>query len=224
MIRCNTRHKELKYKLTILIVVLAVFLGCSSIKMVGSWRSESYATFQPEKVLIIGITPNLTARKIFEEKIVNEFQSRGLIANTSSVIFPEKFVENKQSEIQIQQEINKIKRLGFDAIFISTVTGTDVKQSYHKPYYTSPNIYWPRFRRYYFLYQDIYYHPGYYKKYNVYYIESSLFNLKEDSKTSSLIWVGNFSMVNPQDIEYSVNDYVKRIVKALEQEQLLDKK
>jgi len=34
--------------------------------VVDSWRSQEYTNYIPEKVLIIGVTENLTARKKFE--------------------------------------------------------------------------------------------------------------------------------------------------------------
>ncbi|WP_152973878.1 hypothetical protein [Zhouia amylolytica] len=208
------------YKTIVLISFTLLCFGCSSVKMTGSWRNESYREYTPKKVLIIGVTPNLTAQRMFEDKLANEFRSRGVLASTSTLIFPERFIENKQSEAQIQEEIQNLLDRKFDAILVSAVKGIDERQAYSEGY-AKTDYYWRRFRGYYFVYQDIYYNPGYYEKYKVYHIESSLFSLNEESGESSLVWVANFDMVDPQDLGSSVNDYVESMVKALEKEGIL---
>ncbi|SFT08453.1 hypothetical protein SAMN04487906_2850 [Zhouia amylolytica] len=208
------------YKDLILISLTLLFLNCSSVKMTGSWRNESYQKYIPEKILIIGVTPNLTAQMIFEDKLANEFRLRGILASTSTLIFPERFIENKQSELQIQEEIDNLLDQEFDAILVTAVRGVDERQAYSEGY-AKTDYYWRRFKGYYFVYQDIYYNPGYYEKYNVYHIESSLFHLNPLSGESSLVWVANFDMVDPQDLGSSVNDYVENMVKALEKEGIL---
>ena len=62
-------------KLVSLIGILLLFFSCSSTRFVDSWKNEEITSFSPQKLLVIGMTDNLTARKIFEENILK----RGII-------------------------------------------------------------------------------------------------------------------------------------------------
>jgi hypothetical protein len=54
----------------------------------------------------------------------------------------------------------------------------------------------------------------------VYHIETSIYDLKSKTK-KSLIWVGSYDIVNPQNISKTVDNYVKAILTSLESEGLI---
>lgn len=201
--------------------VIFTLLNCSSTRMVDSWRSQEYTTYIPEKVLIIGVTENLTARKKFESQLATELKNRGVEAVESYDVFTPTFTSLKQTEADIEKEVGKIYNTGFDAILISAVKGIDEKMTYTGDRYRT-DYYWRRFGRYYYLYQDVYFDSGYYNKYNIYTIESSLYNLKDNSD-KSLVWVASYKVVDTSSINTTINDYVKAIIKSLETQGLIDK-
>jgi hypothetical protein len=197
-------------------------VSCSSTRVVDSWTNKEYSNYKPKKVLIVGITDNLTARTIFEEQLKNELALRGIEAIESSNVFAATFTSSKQTEDDINREIEKISKDGIDAVLISAVKGVDEKESYSGDVYRT-GYYWRRFGRYYYLYQDVYFDKGYYNNYKVYHIEASLYNLKENND-KSLVWVASYDIVDPKNINATVDDYVKAIIKSLENEQLIPKK
>lgn len=201
--------------------MLSLLASCSSTRMVDSWKSNDYDNYQPKKVLIVGMTDNLTARKIFEQNLKNQFIQKGIAAVESYDVFEKDFMNSKQTEDQIDQEVNKLVNEGYDTILISAVKGVDEKTTYSGDQMRT-GYYWHRFGRYYYLYQDVYFQPGYYDNYKVYHIESSLYNIKTDTD-KSLVWVASYNIVDPQSINSTVNDYVKAIVKSLENESLIPK-
>ena len=207
-------------KLSILLTLL-LLASCSSTKMVDSWKSNEYKNYQPKKVLIVGITENLTARKIFEEQLKTELANRGIEAIQSYDVFNPSFSNSKQTEEEIQKEVERISENGFDAVLISAVKGVIEKESYTGDSYRTA-YYWRRFGRYYYLYQDVYFDPGYYNRYKVYHIESSLYNLKENND-KSLVWVASYNIVDPSSINTTVNDYVKAVMSSLENENIIPK-
>lgn len=219
----KTRQKLIKMLLLAAIVLFAGFsaTNCSSTKLAGSWRNANYANYTPKKVLILGVSQNLTARKIFEEELAKELSLRGIQSGMAYDIFPVSFTNSQQSEIQIQREIDTILNLGYDSVLISAVKGVDEKVTYDRSYGTV--YYRGRFNRYYYTYQDIYYTPYYYEKYKVYHIESSLFDLETQLDKTSLIWTASFDLVDPYDIENSVQGYIKGLLKNLEKEGLIPK-
>jgi hypothetical protein len=208
-------------KKLVFILVLFILLGCSSTKFVDSWRNKEITSFKPNRILVIGVTDNLTARKIFEEKLKQAFILRNINADESLNVINKTFTSTQRTEEEINDLIEGLALKGYDAVLITTLKGVEEKRSYTEGYYTV-NYNWTRFGRYYYRFQDIYYTPQYYEKYNVYHVESSIYNLKEE-ENKSLVWVGAFDVVNPQTISTTINDYVIEIVKQLEQEQLIRK-
>lgn len=201
------------------IVAMCFLSSCSSIRMIDSWKSGEYINYQPKKVLIVGITGNLTARKIFEENLKSKLSARGIIAVESSVIFGENFMNSKQTEEQIDQEVSRLVSDGFESVLISAVKGVDNEISYSGNKFLS-GYYWHHFGRYYYLYQDVYFEPGYYNNYKVYNIETSLYNIKTNN-AKSLVWVASYNIVDPISINSTVNNYVNAIIRALKNESLI---
>lgn len=199
--------------------LLLLVLSCSSTRMVDSWKSQEYNNYRPKKVLIVGVTENLTARKKFESQLKIELKNRGVNAVESYDVFTPTFTSLKQTEEDIQKEVEKIHNNGFDAVLISAVKGVNEKTTYTGDRFVT-DYYWRRFGRYYYLYQDVYFDRGYYNKYKIYNIEASLYNLKENND-KSLIWVASYNIVDPSTINTTVNDYVKAIIKSLENEGII---
>lgn len=198
------------------ILTILLLFNCSSTKLVDSWFDKDYSNYTPNKVVVVGITDNLTARKIFENNLVSELKNRGVDAIESSDVFESHFTSIKQTEESIEKEVERLSENGFDAILISAVKGVNQKTVYSADMYRT-DYYWRRFGRYYYYYQDVYFDPGYYEKYNIYNIEATLFNLKKD-EDKSLVWVASFNIIDPKSINATVNDYVKAIIKSLEKE------
>lgn len=203
-------------------MAIVMLSSCSSARMIDVWVNKEYTNPQFKKVLIVGLTDNLVARKMFEEQLKAEFITRGIVAEESYNIFENKFTSSSQTEADIEKEVNRISNKGFDVILVSAVKGIDEKISYSGNNYRR-DYYWRQFGRYYYLYQDIYFIEGYYTKYKVYHVEASLYNLKEDND-KSLIWVASYDIVDPKKISSTVANYVNAIMKSLEKEGIITKK
>lgn len=204
-----------------LFVIVFLLFGCSSTKMLDSWKNTDYTIYHPKKVLILGITDNLTARIRFEQQLKSELNRRGITAIESYDVFESTFTNSKKSEEDIQKEVDRLSDQGFDAILISAVKGVDERISYSNNIYRT-DYYWRRFGHYYYVYQDVYFDLGYYTKYKIYNIEASLYDLKQkDDK--SLVWVGSYGIYDPQTINNTVKDYVGAIIKSLENEDIIMK-
>lgn len=203
-------------KIAILIGALLMLNSCSSIRYVESWKNEEVLFFKPQKLLVVGMTDNLTGRKLFEERLTSELRTRNINTYISSPFLDETFTAKEQAEEDINDMVSSLKQKGFDAIIISAVRGVDDRQNYTRGFYTV-NYHWRRFGRYYFRYQDIYYTPGYYNKYSIYHIETAIYNINED-ESKSLVWVGSFDIVDPRDISTTVNAYVTKIIEQLEKD------
>ncbi|PTM07773.1 MAG: hypothetical protein DA407_09855 [Bacteroidetes bacterium] len=202
------------------IAAVLLLTGCSTARMTDTWVNNEYTNYQPKKVLIVGLTDNLIARKMFEEQLKTEFTKRGVEAVESYDVFKPTFTNLKQTEEDIEKEVKRISKEGFDAILISAVKGIDEKTSYSGDTYRR-DYYWRRFGRYYYLVQDVYLVEGYYNQYEIYHIEASLYNLKENND-KSLVWVASYDIVDPKRINTTVTNYVTAIIKSLEEKQIIN--
>ncbi len=199
--------------------MIILISGCSSVRVVDSWKNETLLFFKPQKLLVLGVTQNLTARKIFEESLKEEFVSRNINAYESTKIFDESFTDSKKTEEEVNKMIKDLSEKGFDAVIITAVKGVDERRSYDRGYYTV-GYSWTRFGGYYYRFQDVYYNPGYYDDYKVYHVETSIYNINEDDN-KSLVWVGALDIVDPQGITTTVNEYVNAIIATLERERVI---
>jgi hypothetical protein len=199
--------------------IMLLLLDCSSVRTIDSWVNKDYTGYSPKKILVVGLTDNITARKVFEEQLVLSLEERGIHAVESFDVFKTEFTSVRQTEENIQNEVERLAYNGFDAILISAVKGVKEKVAYSSDIYRR-DYYWRRFRPYYYMYQDIYLDPSYYEKYNIYNIEATLYDLKEDN-VKSLVWVASYDIVDPKAINTTVKDYVKSIIKSLENEAII---
>lgn len=201
------------------LLTMVLLLNCSSIKLVDSWVDQESVNFTPKKVLVLGITENLTARKIFEGELTKELQIRNMNAVESFNVFTTSFISTKQTEDNIEKEVERLSENGFDAILISTVKGVNQKTVYSLDMYRT-DYYWRPFGRYYYFYQDVYFDPGYYENYNIYNVEASLFDLK-NHEDKSLVWVASYNIIDPKSINTTVKEYVKAIIETLEKDAII---
>lgn len=201
------------------VLITLLLLNCSTTRLVDSWVNKEYVAYKPHKVLVVGVTDNLIARKMFEEKLVSELKIRNIDAIESYEVFETTFLNERQTEENIQKEVDRISKNGFDAVLISVVKGVDEKTVYTSDIFGT-NYYWGRFGHYYYVYQDVFFEPGYYEKYKIYNIETTLYNLKENND-KSLVWIASFNMVDPKTIDKSVKDYVRGIITSLEKEAII---
>ena len=199
-------------------ILSMLLVSCSSTRIIDSWKNKEYTDFKPKKVLIIGITQNLTGRKMFETQLRNALNSRGIHAEESFNVFEMNFTNSKQTEEEIQEQLEKLTDKSYDAVLISTVKGVDEKIVYSRGN-KWVNRHWRRFGRYYYYYQEVYFSPGYYQNYNIYNVESSLYDFS--SKDKALVWVASYNIVDPKEIDKTVKDYVESMIKGLEKENLI---
>ena len=116
----------MKIKGLIFFIVLGL-LSCSSTKIIDQWKSQDIAVYQGNKVLIIGITPNLDSRKIYEQRLASTLDKKGVNAVKSIDFFEKSFTEAKKSQEQLNEIENQLLEAGFDTVLFTTVTGSENK-------------------------------------------------------------------------------------------------
>lgn len=201
--------------------LFSLLIGCSSTRLVSSWKNSDTPDFKTDKILVVGMTQNLNARSLFEEKLRSQLFLRDINAIKSLEVFTPEFTHSRKTEEDIIESVKVLKQKGFDAILVTAVKGAEIKKVRHKEYYDF-NYRFNSYRNYYFMHQDIYYQPGYYEEYKVYHVESSLYSITSDAERT-LVWTGSIDIIDPSKVHNTVIGFVDRIIKSLEKEQLIKK-
>lgn len=204
--------------LPVIISVLA--LGCSSTQLVEQWKNPDVDSLYVSKILIVGMTPNLEARKKFEKLLKEEYTSKGIEAVMSLELFDPSFTTDKKSYAELKVIENILTANFFDAVLFTKIVGTKTQKVYSKTYKDKKHLDL-RFQEDYYTHQEIYYNPKYYEEYKVYRAETSLYCICP-TKDRELVWKGSIDIIDPTSIEKTVNDYVNLLILTLEHQDLLN--
>jgi hypothetical protein len=71
--------------------------------------------------------------------------------------------------------------------------------------------------------QNIYYEDEYYENFTVYNAETSLYCICS-GKERSLIWRGSIDILDPKNIDKTIDDYVQLVILAMEEQNLIFRK
>ena len=202
-----------------LIVVVLLFMGCSSTELVDSWKNPEIVIFDASKVLVVGMTSNLKGQEDFETKMKRQFTKRGVEAMRSIDLFDVGFTDSERSEEELDEVEQSLLDKDFDAILFTKILGSEDKQTFRKSM-ADLDSYYGTFKEDYISHQDIYYDENYYDEYKVYRAETSLYCICV-GKERQLIWRGIIDITDPSNIKNTVDDYIKLVVFALEEQDLI---
>ncbi len=206
-------------KKALVLVLVLCFIGCSTAQLVDSWKNPDVDSYVPSKVLVVGLTTSIEAKKQFENKLKDEFLMRGAEAYTSLEVFDPAFTSEKLTESELTALETQLLADGFDTIIFSKVVGSEDKIAYTKNFDVYDETF-VKFKEDYLRYQDIFYNPDYYEEYTVYHAETSMFCICP-TKDRELLWKGSIDIVDPQSIDKTVKDYISLIIEILDEEELI---
>lgn len=206
----------------LLLILVIVQMGCSSAEMVENWKNPDIVIFDANKVLLVGISNNEEARENFETKLQKEFEARNIEAVRSLDVFDVDFTDSKRTEKELDALEQSLLDKDFDAILLTKIVGSESRQSFRKSInelYNSRDGFNEDYRRH----QDIFYQDEYYETYTVYNAETSLYCICM-GKERSLIWRGSIDILDPDNVQKTIKDYVRLIVVAMEEQDLIFRK
>ena len=204
---------------TLVSILTLLFVSKCSTELVDSWKDPEVETYIPSKTLILGITPNIAAKKQFEEQLKTEFNLRGTEAVTGLEWLDYDFYNDRMTEEGLDILEDKLIADGFDTILLTKVIGVENKIVYKKNYKDFESTQ-QTFKEEFFQYQGIYHKPEYYEAYKLIHAETTLYCLCPD-KDRQLIWKGYIDITDPSKMESIINEYVHLVITTLEEESLI---
>jgi len=203
-----------------IILFSTLLLSCNSIELVENWKNPDIDSYQPYKVLVVGITSNNKERRKFEKQLKNELELRGATAVASIDFFDGSFRTEEMTEEELNTLENDLLKDGFDTILLTKIVGVEDKIAYKRNYdgYDESYI---KFKQDYLMHQDIFYNPDYYEEYAIYHAETSMYCICP-TKDRELIWKGYIDIVDPESINETIKEYVRLVIVVLEEQQLIN--
>lgn len=207
----------MKTKLITLCVL--ILSGCSSTKLVSTWKNPDIVLFDAYKVLVVGMAQDENVRVEFETRLKERLNNKGIEAMRSVDLFDVQFTSSKKSEEELSAVEEQLLDKGFDAILFTKVVGTENKRTFRERMRNLNSMY-TNFSYDYLDHQDIYYDSGYYETFNIYQTETSLYCICVD-KERELIWRGNIDVSEPVNMDKTIDAYIKLIAEKMQEQEVL---
>lgn len=205
-------------KLTIGFLFL-VLVGCSSTKLVSTWKSPETGRFDAYKVLVVGVAQDKKVRTGFESELVQKLRKKGIETIRSIDLLEVAFTASKKSE----EDLNKVEQLlldrGFDAILFTKIVGVESKKTFRERV-NRVNTLFNTFSRDYLEHQNLYNSPEPFEAFTVYHVETSLYCICP-GKARELLWKGNFEVTQSKNLKKIIAAYSKRLLNAMEEQEVL---
>lgn len=206
-------------KLIVYVLFITLLLSCSSVQLVSNWKDPDTTLFHAYKVLVVGMTENETVREDFENKLKAEFEKRDVEAVRSIDLFDVEFTSAKQSEKELTEVEDQLLEKDFDAILFTKVIGSEDKKTLRTKL-SNVERYLNTFHDDYMKHQGIYYEHDYYETFTVFRAETALYCICV-GKERQIIWRAGIEITDPQNFKKSVDDYVRLVVVAMEEQDLI---
>ncbi|AVI49694.1 hypothetical protein C5O00_00340 [Pukyongia salina] len=205
-------------KLMFLLGFILILSSCSSTRLVNQWESPDTPVYEANKILVIGMSTDSQLRRTFEDKLAAAIEKEDIIAVRSIDFFGDSFTDSDKTEEDLNKIESRLLDAGFDSVLISKVTGSEDKVNTVQAVRGFANDF-QNFKDYYRINQEVYSNKQT-ESYRVYHTETAVFCLCP-GKERELLWRGNFDVVDPYDTDRNVNDYVRTLLKTLQENELV---
>lgn len=207
----------MKLKLLLLLIVIS---GCSSARLVNSYKNPEKTPLTPQKVLVVGINPDMEARQAFEYGFQKTFRENGFEIVPSSNYFPSDLFLRKLTLEEVSQLEEQLIADNFNAVILARVISVENKENV-LDYVTNLDRYYKSFKIDYYENQPINQMTEKTAGTRIFHTETGIYHISE-GKDRDLIWRGRIDIVNPEKTETSVRHYLKRLAATLKKENVFN--
>jgi hypothetical protein len=204
----------LKRILLIAVLMFASITTDASTKLAASWKNPNYSGQQFKKILVVGMSNNLTTRSDFEVALAGKITRPGIVgvAGTDILLRP---TAGPLDLVYLREQIAAYK---IDAVIVSRLVKVETKTTYFpgQPYFLP---YYGTFYGYYGTVYPVVYSPDYLVKEKRVRVETNVYSVKPPD--GELIWTGTSDTFNPGSAHKVINALVKLVINELEKQTIL---
>jgi len=206
--------------LTLAAFSVAALTSCAaSTQLTSSWADPAETNRNFHKIVVVGVTPNSSTRRLYEDAFVRELQTRGVTGMTSYQTFA------GEGQLNKDEAVAKLKDIGADAVIVTRLVDKETVQTYYPPTYSTvgaPSAYYGGWYGYYNMGYSYMSSPGYVATDKVYKIETNLYDVQGDK----LAWSGltETTLSSGDAPETEVTPLIGALVYDMEKKKVLPKK
>ncbi len=213
---------------SLVIVMTMIFGGCSSVKVLNSWKSEDSGSMKQKEILVIARTANDKVRTLFEDEMVKQLKAEGMSATASYEKLSKLDPNKKHSEEEIAAIKASFKEQGYNGVVLTVIKDVEdlskiVKEggSYSGGTFYGYNPY------YYGSFYGYYMHPQSYPTYGNweeekmelktaynFVVETLAYNL-DLAEDKQLVAIVTTKLEEPDDLKTTAKTYVKKLTQAI---------
>lgn len=200
----------------LLALAIVALSGCvTSTEINARWVNPQAGNHLPVKsVMVMGISRDSTARRIYEDAMVMQLNARGVKAVQSYKFLP----DDGPAEQQVIQAA--VAKVGADAVLISRTVSVTNEVQVSPGYVAGPpwGFGWPGFYGYYHSYWSAAYAfpPSVYTVQKVL-VDTRLF----DAKEYLVLWSGSSTTVPTGSMQQTIQDFAKTITETLANDKVI---
>ncbi len=191
----------------------------ASTQLTSSWVDPEAASRTHKKIVVVGVTPQGSMRRMFEDQFVNELRKRGIDAMASYTQVGE---TGKLDQAQAEA---KLKELGADGVMVTRLVDQETVQEYYPPSYTTvaaPSAYYGGWYGYYSLGYSYMSSPGYVAENKIYRVETNFY----DVANPKLLWSGltETTLAQGEAAQSEIGPTILTILADMEKKNVIPKK
>ena len=209
-------RKNLMWIAGVCLLAAGLLASCSSTTMIAQWTDPSYTGGKMQKVLLLGVSPNLSGRRIFEDSFAQVLAKRKVQTVSSYQQFPEVDAITKEAIESFAKE------QGITHILVARIADRQTVQEYVPPSVTT--AYSPSYPGYYggwYPYYSTSYAtvvtPGYTYERTIVTVETNIY----DVATTKMIWNGMSDTEIGSTVQANLLDYIDTVAQYIARAKLI---
>jgi hypothetical protein len=196
-------------KLIILGCISLFMLSCGSTSIEKSWHEPgtTISNSAENKTFVIAMVKDETSRRIIEDILVQRLNKNAEVSYTAISLA---MLKNANVN-ELDEELRKGK---FTHVLMMRLADINKETSYVEG---TTSVYYGGYGRYYGYGAGFYSTPGYYTTDKNYFVETTIFSVKQDK----LIWSSTSKTVNPTNIDKTVNEIADVVAERMRKDGFL---
>jgi hypothetical protein len=205
-------------KITVAMLVLLALTQCTP--KFSTWTSPNYEAKTFEKIVVYGISNNITNRLRYESTMVAVLKEAGIDAVSA---YDYKKDNNKSTEAETAAILQQLLDDGVDGIITTALVDKNVETVYNPGATYSVPSYGRTFRGYSYRTYGYVQEPGYYSQETTYLLENNFYQISEngDEDNDGLIWSAQSEESKPSNQDKMNQKYAERILHQLKADGIL---
>lgn len=196
-------------RMALLLLAAALLSSCASTRFTSAWRDSGYQGPELRKIVVVGISGETAARRVFEDSFAKALGQAGVEAVPGYTLVPDK------PERPVEQLREAVEKIHADAVLVARALRSEQRLDYTPGHVRVMPGYYGGFWGYYgsALIEE----PRFYS-YRVVTIETNLWPTGKDGK---VLWSATSETTDPENIQKATGELADLVIAELRKQKLI---